>query len=214
MPGKRGTRAPRHTIDRDAIATAALELMDAEGVRALTIRSLAARLGVAPMSLYNHVRTKEDILDAARERGLAKLTAADPGAGTWTERVRQINLALHRALRDHPSLVGLLVARPLADHVSVGATEAQLRVLVSAGFAPDDAARIHLTLLHYAIGAGAWRLPRVETPETGRAVIAELPADRYPTLAALATPLATASYDEQQYAYGLDLILSGIPAPT
>jgi AcrR family transcriptional regulator len=212
MPGQRRTRAPRHTIHRDAIAAAALDLMDTEGVRALTIRSLAARLGVAPMSLYNHVRTKEEILDAAREHGLVNLPAADPGAGTWADRVRQINLTFHRALRDHPSLVALVVARPLADQISVGAAEAQLQVLVEAGFAPDDAVRIHLTLLHYAIGAAAWKSPRVETPETGRAMIAELPAVRYPTLAALATPLAAASYDDAQYAYGLDLILSGVSA--
>jgi AcrR family transcriptional regulator len=210
MPAQRRTRAPRHTLDRDTIAAAALDLMDADGVRALTIRSLAGRLGVAPMALYNHVSTKEDILDAARSRGLANLPDADPGTGTWADRVRQINLAFHRALRAHPSLVTLLVARPLADQVSVDAAEAQLRVLVEAGFAPADAARVHLTLLHYALGAAAWTSPRVETVDVGHKMISDLPADRYPTLAKVAGPLAEASYDDSQYAYGLDLILSGL----
>jgi TetR/AcrR family tetracycline transcriptional repressor len=211
---QRKPRAPRHTLDRAAIAAAALELMDADGVRALTIRSLAGRLGVAPMALYNHVRTKEEILDAARELGLARLPTADPGADgrAWWERIREINLAFHRALREHPSLVTLLVARPLAGQAPIGAAEAQVRVLVEAGFTPDGAARAHLTLLHYAIGAAAWTSPRVEDPDVGRAVLARLPADRYPTLTALAGPLAAASYDGAQYAYGLDLILASLRA--
>ncbi|NJC69403.1 TetR/AcrR family transcriptional regulator [Planosporangium thailandense] len=209
---QRRTRAPRHTLDRSAIAAAALDLMDAEGARALTIRSLAARLGVAPMALYNHVHTKEEILDAALEHGLARLPGADPGraAGGWVDRIRSINLAFHRALREHPSLVTLLVARPLGGQAPIGAAEAQLRVLVEAGFAPDEAARAHLTLLHYAIGSAAWTSPRVEPPAVGRAVLERLPAERYPTLAALAAPLATASYDDDQYAYGLDLLLAGV----
>jgi TetR/AcrR family tetracycline transcriptional repressor len=209
---QRRARAPRHTLDRDTIAAAALELMDADGASALTIRSLAARLGVAPMALYNHARTKEDILDAAREFGLARLPAADPGAGgrAWWERIREINVTFHRALVEHPSLVALLIARPLAGQAPIGAAEAQLRVLVEAGFAPDDAARAHLTLLHYAIGSAGWSSPRVESVAAGRAVLERLPADRYPTIAALAAPLAEASHDPKQYEYGLDLLLAAL----
>jgi AcrR family transcriptional regulator len=214
---QRRARAPRHTLDRSAIAAAALELMDADGVRALTIRSLASRLGVAPMALYNHVRTKEEILDAALEYGLARLPTSGPGtgsspAGNWWDRLREINVAFHRALREHPSLLTLLVARPLAGQAPTGAAEAQLRVLVEAGFSPQDASRAHLTLLHYAIGSAAWTSPRVEPPAVGRAALERLPADRYPTLAALAEPLAAASYDDNQYAYGLDLLLDGLRA--
>ena len=207
-------RAPRHTLDRAAIAAAALDLMDADGTTGLTIRSLANRLGVAPMALYNHVRTKEEILDAAREFGLATLPGADPGpAGSpWWERIRKINLTFQRALRAHPSLVALVVARPLAGQAPIGAAEAQLRVLTEAGFAADEAVRAHLTLLHYAIGSAAWTSPRVEPPAFGRAVLESLPAERYPTLTALAAPLAEASYDDTQYAYGLDLILAALRA--
>jgi AcrR family transcriptional regulator len=229
---QRRARAPRHTLDRNAIAAAALELMDTDGVGALTIRSLAARLGVAPMALYNHVRTKEEILDAACEYGLARLPDADadpgapadpgtgpgaptgPGGGDWWDRIREINLAFHRALRDHPSLLTLLVARPLAGQAPTGAAEAQLRVLVEAGFTPEDASRTHLTLLHYAIGSAAWTSPRVEPLAVGRAALERLPADRYPTLAALAGPLAAASYDDEQYGYGLDLLLGSLRAVT
>jgi AcrR family transcriptional regulator len=212
---QRRARAPRHTLDRPTIAAVALDLMDDDGVPALTIRSLAARLGVAPMALYNHVGTKEEILDAAREHGLARLPIPDvtsTGDRPWWDRIRAINLAFHRALREHPSLVALLVARPLGGHAPVGAAEAQLRVLVEAGFAADDAARAHLTLLHYALGSAAWTSPRVEPPAVGRAVLERLPAERYPTLTTLAGPLAEASYDEDQYAYGLEMILAGLRA--
>jgi AcrR family transcriptional regulator len=207
-------RAPRNTLDRDTIAQAALELMDESGVAGLTIRSLAARLAVAPMALYNHAATKEEILDAARERALAQLAGADPGPDgeAWWERLRRINLAFHRALREHPSLVPLLVSRPLAGQAGIGAAEAQLRVLVEAGFPPDEAARAHLALLQYAIGHAAWTSPRVETPAASHAALAGLPADRYPTLAAHAGPLAAATHSKTQYAYGLDLLLDALRA--
>src|SRR5919199_6557466 len=106
-------RAPRHTLDRSTVAAAALELMDAGGLGALTMRGLAQRLGVAPMALYNHAATKDDLLDAARDHALARLTDADPGpgGGPWWERLRAINAAFHDALRAHPSLAALLVAR-------------------------------------------------------------------------------------------------------
>ncbi|GAA1805662.1 TetR family transcriptional regulator [Planosporangium flavigriseum] len=211
---QRKARAPRHTLDRATIAAAALELMDTDGIRSLTIRSLAARLSVAPMALYNHVRTKEEILDAAREHGLARLSVSAGTEGPWWDRIREINLAFHHALREHPSLVGLLVARPLGGNAPIDAAEAQLRVLVEAGFAPDDAARAHLTLLHYAIGSAAWTSPRVEPQAVGRELLERLPAERYPTFAALAAPLAEASYDPKQYAYGLDLLLAGLRAAT
>ena len=205
-------RAPRHTLDRATVAAAALDLMDTAGAAALTIRALANRLGVAPMALYNHAATKEDILDAARDHGLARLPAADPGDGPWWDRIRAINLAFHRALRAHPSLVGLLVARPLAGQAPMGAAEAQLRVLRDAGFDPDSAARAHLALLHYAIGAAAWTAPRVESADASRAALQRLPADRYPTLSALAAPLARASHDADQYGYGLDLLIDALRA--
>src|SRR5437773_8100312 len=205
-------RAPRHTLDRDTVAAAALELMDADGLGALTIRALAQRLGVAPMALYNHAATKEDILDAARDRGLARLPAADPGPGTgpWWVRLRAINLAFHAALRAHPSLTALLVARPLAGQAPIDAAEAQLAVLAEAGFAPDAAARAHLALLQYTLGAAAWRAPRGQDPAAARAALTRLPAERYPTLAAHAGPLAAASYDDDQYAFGLDLLLAAL----
>src|SRR5437899_3186253 len=144
MSETRRARAPRHTLDRATAAAAALDLMDAAGAGALTIRALATPLGVAPMALYNHAATKEDMLDAARYHGLARLPAADPGHGAWWERIRAINLAFQRALRAHPSLMSLLVARPLAGQAPIGAAEAQLRVLRDVGFDPDTAARAHL----------------------------------------------------------------------
>lgn len=205
-------RAPRHTLDRDTIAAAALDLMDREGLGALTIRALATRLGVAPMALYNHAATKDEILDAARERALVPLAAVDagPDGDPWWQQLRRINIAFHRALRDHPSLVPLLVSRPLAGPTPIGAAEAQVRVLIEAGFPPAQAASAHLTLLHYAIGHAAWTTPRVESPAESQAALVRLPADRYPMLHGLAEPLAAATHDPDQYARGLDLLLDAL----
>jgi len=206
MPRK--PRVPRHTLSRETIAAAALDHMDAEGVPALTVRALASRLGVAPMALYNHVATKEDILDAARDHGLVQLPAADPGPGVpWWTRLREINLAFHRALRRHPSLVTLLAARPLAGGVGMAVAEAQLQVLREAGFPPAVAAQAHLMLLQYAIGSAVWSAPRGDREHLHRA-LAGLPADRYPTMTTLAAELAEGSTESNTF--GLDLLLTAL----
>jgi len=185
-------RAPRNTLNRDLIAAAALDLMDAEALGGLTVRALAGRLGVAPMALYNHVATKDDILDAARGYGLSRLPAADPGPPeSWWSRLRAINIAFHTALRDHPSLATLVAARPLEAQGALVAAEAQLRVLVEAGFEATVAVQAHLSLLQYSLGAAVWTAPRVG--ERGaRKALAALPTDRYATMVSLAVELADA----------------------
>src|SRR4051794_21061960 len=79
-PGRRSGRVPRNTLSRAGIVDAALALIDAEGLEAVTMPKLAERLGVGTMSLYRHVSDKDDLIDAAAERVMSdvEVPGGDP----------------------------------------------------------------------------------------------------------------------------------------
>ena len=85
---RRASRVPRNTLSRDRIVEAALALLDAEGFDAVTMPSLAKRLGVGTMSLYRHVADKDDLINAVGERVLSGVAVPDgdpsTGKAAWS----------------------------------------------------------------------------------------------------------------------------------
>jgi len=210
-------RAPRNSLSREGILARAVAVLDERGPAALTMRGLAESLGARPMALYTYFASKDELLDAVRDHVLADL-APEPGEGDWAERLRGVGLDLYRLLVSHPALIHLFATRPLAGHEAADATEAHLRVLREAGFDRATAARAHLALLHHALGAATWEVQlnagREPEPTRGRRRLAleSMPAERYPTLRDLAGELVTDTVGEQQFAFGLDAILTGLRA--
>src|SRR4051794_628717 len=90
----------RLPLRRDRILAAALELVDEEGLGALTMRKLGQRLGFEAMSLYNHVANKEDVIDGMLELVLAE-THLPTTAEDWVSAVRESAISLHAALQRH-----------------------------------------------------------------------------------------------------------------
>lgn len=212
---RRRQRAPRHTLSHEAIVERAVTALDEHGPDGLTMRSLADGLGVGPMALYTYFRSKDELLDAVRDHVLRELPA-EPADAAWDDRLRAIGLGLYRLLVAHPALIHLFATRPLAGHEAAGATEAQLRTLREAGFGRATAAHAHLALLHHALGAATWEVQlnsgRAD-PESRRrmqAGLESMPADRYPTVVDLAPELVLQAWGEQQFAFGLELILDGL----
>ncbi|MGH3372390.1 MAG: TetR/AcrR family transcriptional regulator [Nocardioidaceae bacterium] len=213
----RRTRVPRNSLSREAILAQAVAVLDEQGPGALTMRTLADRLGARPMALYTYFGSKDELLDAARDHVMAQLDAQH-GDGDWAERLRSVGLGLFRLLVSHPALIHLFATRPLAGHEAADATEAHLRVLRDAGFDRVTAARAHLALLHHVLGAATWEVQlnagrtSEETRERRRRALRDMPADRYPTLVDLAAELVTDAVGEQQFLFGLDVILDGLRA--
>ena len=84
MEQKTGTKQ-REKLSHDRVVEAALRIMDTEGLDAVTMRRVGRELGVEAMSLYNHVRDKDDLLDGIREHVLSLFI--DPGTeGPWEAR--------------------------------------------------------------------------------------------------------------------------------
>ncbi len=104
---------PRPTpITKQAIIDAALELGDAQGVEAISMRRVAASLGIQAMSLYNHIANKEELLGALHERLILEIHL--PGdCGSWQEALRQAARGYRDVAVAHPSLFVLLATRPL-----------------------------------------------------------------------------------------------------
>src|SRR5499425_3216233 len=95
-----GSRAGELT--RQDVIDAAAGLVAERGYAGLTMRALAQRCGVPTMTLYRHVRTKEDILGALADRVLAELVLPEPGILTWQEELAAVFRSVHDLLLKHP----------------------------------------------------------------------------------------------------------------
>src|SRR4051812_32385650 len=100
------------TLTRERVCAEALALVDEEGLEALSMRRLGARLGVEAMSLYRHVRDKADLLDALHAAVLGGLQA-ELHKGDWRELLNNLARALRKALLSHPHVVPLFATRPV-----------------------------------------------------------------------------------------------------
>lgn len=100
-------RRTQPALSRERVLRAALDLVDREGVEALTMRRLAHELGVTPMALYNHVGDKSELLDGIADQVVRELATPDAGL-PWQERVRTCMTELRRVCLEHPNAVPLI----------------------------------------------------------------------------------------------------------
>ena len=210
----RASRAPRNFLSRARVVEAAFELADAHGLDALTIRAVAARLGVKPMSLYRHVANKDELLDALVERMYAEFETPDPQLPDWRGELRSRANSVREVLVRHPWSIALIETRTGPDRPFTFAhAEAVLATLISAGCSPRVASRAFVVLDSFAYGFAVQQVTMPSTnPEevvTDGFVAAMEP---YPSLvAARGAVLADASYDfVAEFDAGLDLVLDGI----
>jgi AcrR family transcriptional regulator len=133
---RHGARAP---LTRERIVDAALEVADAEGIDALTLRRLAEALDVHPTSIYHHLASKEAILDALTERLMTE-AALPPVFDDWRDWVRTFAGAMRRLARAHAGGFMVLTRRPADGPVASDHSEAAIEAFCRTGWAPDAAA--------------------------------------------------------------------------
>jgi AcrR family transcriptional regulator len=142
----------RTPLSRDRILRAALELVDREGLDALTMRRLGAALGVEGMALYRHVGSKDRLLDGVAEVLLSELELPQPGAASWEEAWIALARSYRRLALDHPAAFRLLALSPLRTAARFERARAPLAILREAGFDERAAELAFRTLLSYADG--------------------------------------------------------------
>ncbi|MFF5447835.1 TetR/AcrR family transcriptional regulator [Streptomyces sp. NPDC012888] len=155
-PGRRG---PRQGLSVDAVVDAATELADAEGLDALTMRALAQRLGVTPMTLYTYVPGKAELLDLMLDQAYRRMARRATGPGDpWRQRVTRVAEDNRDLLARHPWVTELAVTRPPMGPGVIDKYAHELAAFDGIGL-PDlemDAALTHLlSFVHAAVRAAA-----------------------------------------------------------
>ena len=211
-------------ITRELLLEAAMQLVDTEGLDALTMRRLGERVGADPAMVYRAFANKDELLEAladrvfsgARDSGRAGAPSNRDDGAEPLERLRQAAHGIRAALLAHPALIGVAVRRPPRQEATFRGIDAGLGLLLSCGLTPRDAARGYQAVLFYALGFAVLEAPFSAAPDRGaeqqrqtQAALAALPAEDYPHVAATAEHLYTPDL-EGQFDYGLRLLLDGL----
>lgn len=215
-PGRPGARTPgqRAGVSAAGIVGVARRVADREGAENVTMRRLAAELGVAPNALYTYFPNKTAILDAVLDEILGEIVPPRLPEGSWQEELAALMRASWRTLLAHPHLVPLFIARPGGTN-ALRLGEAALRLLERGGVRGPAAAEAIRALLVYTLGSAAVVVPRAADPEgDGRlarasARIEELPAGEAPLTRSLAGHIASHPGAES-FEAGLRWLLAGI----
>lgn len=222
-PWERARRpAPRRVFSRDVIVTAALHVVDTEGVDALSMRRVAQELGTGPASLYAHVSGREELVNLVLDRALAEVTCPEPDPARWREQIKEVLRHARRALVSHGDLARLLpeVGIPSGESITVTA-EGMLAILACAGMPKQVCAYAVDTLSLYVSGIAAEEAARVRHAADGHAgdliatrletYFAALPPDRFPMLTGMIAEL-TRDVGDERFEFGLDLLITGLAA--
>ena len=198
-------------LSPERIAEVALELLDRDGLDALTMRRLAEELGVGTMTLYVYFRDKEELLDAILDVASPRQPVRLP-AGHWKAQLRELMSALRDGLARHPGLIQLRLRRPHLRPGSLRITEAGMETLLNAGFSKAEAAYGYRLLFTYTFGYASFS-PAEQTAAAKRDTwsgLLRLPEDDYPAVTGAASELTDAMSGDQAFRYGLDCLLDGL----
>jgi AcrR family transcriptional regulator len=222
-PGRRSriTELPREPLSRERIVDAAMATLDAGGLDALSMRSVAQALGTGPASLYAHVANKEELLELLIERVAATLELPEPDAEHWQEQVKDMVRAVHYGLLAHRDLARASLATIPLGEGALRFSERMIEILKLGGL-PDQVVAYGVDLLPlYAVATAyehALNAERMATEEGERYIaelgeyFAALPADRFPNIVAMSGPLTAGGMEGERFEFGLDVLLAGLAA--
>lgn len=197
------------SLTQDQIAAAALTVVDRDGLAALSMRAVAAELGMGTMSLYRYVADREQLEDLVVDRVLAGVDLTPP-RGPWPRRLAALAERVRAALADHPAVVPLTLTRRHASPGTLRFGERVLEILTEAGFTGRGRVIALRSVNAYIVGAiQQEHLGALSGPAT--AALAALPAEEYPHLTENAST-ARAVSPEEEFGHGLDLLMRGLQA--
>jgi AcrR family transcriptional regulator len=215
MPARR-TRHTRPALTKERVQLAAVKLADREGIEALSMRKLGQDVGVEAMSLYNHVRNKDDILNGMVDVVFSEIDLPSIDAH-WSEAMRQRAISARRALLRHPWAIGLMESRVKPGPATLRHHDSVLRSLRTAGFSTEMAAHAYSVLDSYIYGftLNELSLPFDDSAQVEKVagnILQANPVGEYPYLAEMAMEVAMKpGYNYgNEFEFGLNLILDGL----
>jgi AcrR family transcriptional regulator len=223
----RPSRRRRDPISRDAIVTAAIDLMDRDGLGALSMRKLAEELGTGAATLYWHVGSKDGLLDLVMDEIIGEGKVPDPDPPRWQEQLKQLARDQRAAILRHPWVVRVSIGRIPMGPNALRYTERILAILRAGGLPPHLAVQGYLLLIAtingFTIdetgvddGTAASDRPLPIDPEDlqqvanmARDYVAALPATLFPNMTALADEFAFSNPDER-FELLIDIFVDGL----
>ena len=208
--------AARTPLSRERVLRAAVTFADDSGIGSLSMRKLGEVLGVEAMSLYNHVASKDELLDGMVDLVFSEIDLPSGGA-CWRTAMRLRAVSARQALARHRWAIGLMESRTSPGPATLRHHDAVLGSLRQGGFSVEMAAHAFSALDSYIYGFALQEasLPfdtAEQTAVLAETIIAQFPAGEYPHLAELTiTHVLRPGYDYgSEYEFGLDLILDGL----
>jgi len=196
---------PRQSLlTRQRIVETASALVDAEGLDAVSVRRLATELGVQGPSLYNHVATKAEILDAVADAVIAQVDVSAFATHDWREALRLWAHSYHDVLGAHRNIVPVLAQGPGRRPAALAMADVVYGALVQAGWSPARATHIGALMRYLVTGSalGSFALGFSGDPQL---------YDRYPHLRhAHLLAENQERVDEGAFVLGLETLLSGL----
>ena len=208
-------RAPRNSLTIDRVVAGAVELADAEGIDALTMRALATHLEVRPMAIYHYVANKDAILDAIVDAVFGEVYIPE-ATGDWRDELTTRSASMRAALGRHPWAVGLLETRPTPGIASLTNHNAVLDVLLTTGFSLPATAHAYAAIDAFVYGFALQEamLNSVDLAGSAPELLAGMNLTDFPRI----TEFAMQHVMQPGYAFGnsfdagLTMVLDGIAA--
>jgi AcrR family transcriptional regulator len=206
--------AKRTPLSRDRILRAAMQLADEGGIKAVSMRKIAQELGVEAMSLYNHVASKDEIVD-----GIVDLVATEidlaPTGEDWKEAMRRRVISAHEILLEHPWACSLWMSSETFGAARMRYADAVLRGFRKGGF-PEELTyhAFHVVQSHimgFTMYVASFDFDVAELERLATEFLQTFPADEYPDLAEhIRQHSEPGDEHEGTFEFGLDLVLDGL----
>jgi TetR/AcrR family transcriptional regulator, tetracycline repressor protein len=223
---KRATRPPRRPgrprpgesiLTRRSILTAALELVDEHGIEALSMRRLATRLAVDPMSIYHHVPNKAALISGVVEIVFTQMPQAAAAGESWSGRVRDWARSYRDLAFAHPNLVLQIVTdSAAASEAAVLIGEPLYAAFDAAGLTPREVVNAAGTIVDFvngyalALAGPTPQPPSDRDPMTDQ--LAALEPEQVPTMRRIHAHLDADPATPTGFDAGIDIIIRGIQA--
>jgi AcrR family transcriptional regulator len=204
----------RTPLSKDRVLRAAMALADEGGIKAVSMRKIAQELGVEAMSLYNHVASKDEIID-----GIVDLVAADIDLARddtdWKSAMRRRVISAHDVLLEHPWAANLWMSGQTLGGARMRYADAVLRGFREGGF-PEELTyhAFHVIQSHvmgFTMYVASFDFDAEELEQLAAEFLETFPADEYPDLALHIRQHAEPGDEhEGTFELGLDLVLDGL----
>jgi AcrR family transcriptional regulator len=216
----RSRRPARQPLTAERIVATAIEILDREGLDAVTTRRVAESLGTGSASLYAHVTSRDELIELMVDRIAAGITVPGPDPARWQDQLRAYAHHAQQVWASHADIARASLATIPTGPERLRVIEGLLAILRAAGFS-DQVAAWAVDRLQIYIDAdvfeGSLYAARIkqgfdvqEHIATVRDYFRRLPADRFPLVSSMADTIMSGG--EQRFEFGLDLLLAGLTA--